>query len=258
MASSTSAHSGKKQALLNSFNKVGSSFTLPRMNHSAGEKSSHKPEIRSATLERNKKSNNNGSNRWDEGKPLVSAKSVERIKDPLLKDVAGNPVEVKKNESGESDPGYESDSNNKSGNKNSGKKVVPSSSSDIFPPKLIAPKDGERNKAMPKMQPPMKSAHKEKVQHVGCPSSASQTPRFNTLERREKKDVLSKIISPDIIEEMSNIKHPDSPVTLEIFSPVMVGCFLLMSPSLSLILSLSLCLSLLLKICGSEFETDCG
>ena len=231
MTSSTTSHSGKKQALLNSFNKVGSSFTLPRMNHSAGEKSSHKPEVRSATLERNKKSNNNSSsshNRWEENKPQVIGKSVERMKDPLTKDVAGNPAEVKKTESGESDPGYESDSNNKSGNKNSGKKVVPPS--DIFSPKPIVVKDENRNKEIPKSQHPLKSAHREKVQHVGCSSSLSQTPRFGTLERREKQDVLGKIISPDIIEEMSNIKHPDSPVTLEIFSPVMVGCFLLMSP----------------------------
>jgi hypothetical protein len=28
----------------------------------------------------------------------------------------------------------------------------------------------------------------------------------------------------NIIEEMSNMKPPDSPITLEIFSPVMVGC----------------------------------
>jgi len=188
------------------------------MNHSAAEKSSHKPEVRSATLERNKKGNN--SSRWEDSK--VISKSVERIKDPLAaKDVPGNPAEVKKNESGESDPGYESDSNNKSGNKNSGKRPIPSS--DIFLPKSISSKDDDRNK---ESQHPIKSAHKEKVQLVGGLSSLSQAPRFNTLERRDKQEVLGKIISPDIIEEMSNIKHPDSPVTLEIFSPVMVGCFL--------------------------------
>jgi hypothetical protein len=57
-------------------------------------------------------------NRWDENKTPFVGKVDERIKNPATKDVVGeNPAEVKKTESGESDPGYESDSNNKSGGK---------------------------------------------------------------------------------------------------------------------------------------------
>jgi hypothetical protein len=52
-----------KRHHLTAFNKVGSSFTLPRMNHGGSDKSSQKPEVRSATLERNKKGGSGNANR---------------------------------------------------------------------------------------------------------------------------------------------------------------------------------------------------
>ena len=42
-------------------------------------------------------------------------------------------------------------------------------------------------------------------------------------DKQDKEDIFNKIISPNLIEELANVKDAAAPVTLEIFSPVMVS-----------------------------------
>ena len=278
------------------------------MHHSAVDKSSQKQEVRSATLERNKKGNTNTNNnsssniRWDLNK---AGKPDDRLKVPDPEIVAENPVEVKKTESGESDPGYESDSNTKSGIKNPVKvdaKIVPKDQFVNAPGKNKEPLKGHQHHQQQQQQHHHKQQQHQQQQHLvvtkqsqkvvqqvasSSSSSEAQPRKFNTLDRLDKKnklvkldkvekqdrldrfdwlekhrqdklnrldkqdktdkldqidrkdkldrldrqdkqdkeDIFNKIISPNLIEELANVKDAAAPVTLEIFSPVMVSWF---------------------------------
>ena len=278
------------------------------MHHSAVDKSSQKQEVRSATLERNKKGNTNTNNnsssniRWDLNK---AGKPDDRLKVPDPEIVAENPVEVKKTESGESDPGYESDSNTKSGIKNPVKvdaKIVPKDQFVNAPGKNKEPLKGHQHHQQQQQQHQHQQQQHQQQQHLvvtkqsqkvvqqvasSSSSSEAQPRKFNTLDRLDKKnklvkldkvekqdrldrfdwlekhrqdklnrldkqdktdkldqidrkdkldrldrqdkqdkeDIFNKIISPNLIEELANVKDAAAPVTLEIFSPVMVSWF---------------------------------
>jgi hypothetical protein len=191
-------------------------------------------------------------------KPDV-VKIAERLvtKDGALM-AAGNPGELKKTESGESDPGYESDSNHKLGLKKTDGVVVvvpvdKQPTSILFPkkkcaakmidipssridPKLVVSRDFEKcdekrvaenwNKETSKSNHQIRAGRKEKGQQISYSATASNpslvTSERRGLDRRESSDLIDHIISSSVIDEMSNINKPDSPITLEIFSPVMV------------------------------------
>jgi hypothetical protein len=253
-----------------------------------GNHSSQKPDVtssKSATLERNKKISVKFEHK---PKPVVGNIKIEteKAKTESIVVVAGvvaNPGELKKTESGESDPGYESDSvvnkklgikvdpvvvppqqqqqqQHQSGTNTFSKKksgttkliesslssLSSSSSSSKTDPKLVISRttknvdmekgksDENWNKETSKSNHQIRGGHKEKgltSTYATSVSSSKPPPNYenlNELDGLDTSELVHKIMSSSIIDEMSctvnNIKPESPPVTLEIFSPVMVRC----------------------------------
>ena len=215
---------------------------------------------KSATLERNKKSQIRFEVVREPDQVVKISEKVKDLSKNGAKDVAASKTgELKKTESGESDPGYESDSNNKSGIKKvdgvtiktpnlfSSKttkmnEVSPATASSskgdpklvILRPTKVESCDEKKNwnRETSKSNHLIRAGHKEKGQQVSVASlqsnSSQRTPEtlieIDERDRQDTSDLANQIIGSSIIDEMSNIKKSDSPITLEIFSPVMVSC----------------------------------
>jgi len=231
--------------------------------HGGGKCQTQKSQIatKSATLERNKKSQIKFEIVKKPPEVLKLGENVQDLSKNVSKDVsAAKSGELKKTESGESDPGYESDSGVK---KVDG--VVKVKNPNLFSAKLtkmndVSPATASSSKIDPNLvllRPTAKvescdekkktnwnketsksnhqivrAGHKEKGQPISVASSLSNssqiTPEILTevdhRDRQDSSDLVNQIIGSSVIDEMSNIKKPDSPITLEIFSPVMVSC----------------------------------
>ena len=59
--------------------------------------------------------------------------------------------------------------------------------------------------------------------HIHNRGKAASSPEIDRQDKQDKEDIFNKIISPNLIEELANVKDAAAPVTLEIFSPVMVS-----------------------------------
>jgi len=248
-----------------------------------GNHSSQKPDVtssKSATLERNKKISVKFEHKPKPGVGNIKI-ATEEAKTESIVAVAGvvaNPGELKKTESGESDPGYESDSvvnkklgikvdpvvvppqqqqhqsgtNSFSRKKSGTTKLIESSlssfssssSSSKTDPKLVISRtttnvdmekgksDENWNKETSKSNHQIRGGHKEKGMTSTYATSVSPTkppPNYenlNELDGLDTSELVHKIMSSSIIDERSctvnNIKPESPPVTLEIFSPVMV------------------------------------